>query len=478
MDNTPSPTAPETTFPTTSLPADFNPAYLPHFTEHILGVQLYEKQRAILHDVDQPGSNVVVQACNGMGKTTRICAPVALWHPASYPNSKTVTTSGVFRQVKDQMWPEIRRLAERLRGFSPEVNQTSMTFPNGSSVIGFSTDDPGKFEGWHAESLLIILDEAKTIPEEMFHAVERCKQGQPVRVLLLSSPGAPRGAFYRACTSEAHLYRHHKVTAQDCPHIPPGSIDLLIKKWGKDHPLVRSMVFAEFMEADGELMVLTEERLLNCINNPPAKLGSIKVSFCDFAAGGDENVFTFREGNTIIAQEAWREKDTMKAVAKFLTLFNRYGLKPGEVYADSGGLGTVMCDALAAAGFRVNRVNNGERAYDDDKYVNRGAEIWFNAARAIERCEVRGIPMDESLRGQMVCRRGGVDSRGRMQLESKREMARRGLSSPDRADSLFGCIACGSDTGDIGLRTFVPSVFDMMSAYDVEVVNAGFNPGE
>jgi predicted oxidoreductase len=124
------------------------------------------------------------------------------------------------------------------------------------------------------------------------------------------------------------------------------------------------MVFGEFMEMGNESLVISYNVLQNCVNNPPEDMKGGKVAFCDFAAGGDENVLCVKEGNRIHPMVCWKERDTMSAVGRFIIEFKRFGLKAHEVYADAGGLGIPMCDALSEAGWDVNRVNNGEKARD------------------------------------------------------------------------------------------------------------------
>lgn len=118
----------------------------------------------------------------------------------------------------------------------------------------------------------------------------------------------------------------------------------------------------------------------------------------------------------------------MSAVGRFIVEFQRNGLKPEDIYADAGGLGIPMCDALSEAGWDVHRVNNGERAFDDRHFANRGAEIWFKAARAIELCEII-LPDDDLLHSQLTTRRTKHNSKGKLQLEPKDQMRSRGLPS-------------------------------------------------
>tara|TARA_R110002050_G_scaffold1416_2_gene10222 strand:- start:2624 stop:3586 length:963 start_codon:yes stop_codon:yes gene_type:complete len=319
----------------------------------------------------------------------------------------------------------------------------------------------------------MIVDEAKTVPDEISEAISRC---QPSRLLIMSSPGSTSGFFYRAFTKEASLWESFTVDAYQCPHIPESWIEEQFVKYGKDHPLVRSMVFGEFMNVGEDTMVIPYNSLQQCMQNPPSHIGKDKTAFCDFAAGGDENVLAIRVGNKIDKLISWKERNTMSAVGRFIMEFQRNGLKEQEIFADAGGLGIPMCDALAEAGWTVHRVNNGERAYDDKHYLNRGAEIWFKAARTIELNEII-LPDDELLFAQMTTRKCKTNSKGKLQLESKDDMRSRGLPSPDRADAVLGAISCGGSGSSLNLEPRPSFMAELANVHVGVELDTGFNAG-
>ena len=418
---------------------------LENFPELFLGFKPYQWQKDVLHSLNLKGSRVALKAANGSGKTSIVAASAVVWHLLRFPESLVISTAGVYRQVEDQLWPRIRKYVMGLGGVEAgwEVFSNELRFKNGARAIGFSTNDSGKFEGWHkqgpSENLLMVVDEAKTVPDSIFEAIERC---QPSRLLMMSSPGGADGAFYRAFTKEAALWQTFTVTAFDCPHIGRDWIDQQTEKWGANHPLVRSMIHGEFMETTGENLVIPYNTLQRVLSSPPVFEMGAKMAFCDFAAGGDENVFCMREGNEIKTLVCWRDKDTSQAIGKFIIEFKKAGLNADQIYADAGGLGIPMCDMLAEAGWDVHRVNNGERAFSDDQFSNRGSELWFNAARMIEKGEIRMF-QDEALLAQLTTRRAKTNSKGKLMVEPKDEMRSRGLNSPDRADAVIGAMACG-----------------------------------
>jgi hypothetical protein len=293
------------------------------FIRGALQLESYQWAENIFHDLDRRGAAVAVKAANGSGKTQFVAAPACLWHAAIFPRSLAIVTSGTFRQVKEQLFPAVHSHAHKFRGWT--FNDCEVIAHNGSRILGFSTDEAGRFEGWHNENLLIVLDEAKTIPDSIFESVERC---QPTRLLLLSSPGGCSGFFYEAFKSRRKFFQQHTVTAYDCPHISAAWIAEQIEKYGPDHPLIRSMVHGEFMSMGEDGAVIPLAFVERCLANPPAFNGKSDVqAFCDFAAGGDSNVLAMRRGNRVELVACWREKDTMRAVGRFIRHFQEQKLQ-------------------------------------------------------------------------------------------------------------------------------------------------------
>jgi hypothetical protein len=452
------------------------------FASNVLGINLYDWQRKVLRDLEAKDCRVALRAANGSGKTSTVISAILIWHALVYPRSIAVTTAGVFRQVESQLWPSLRNHIAKLGG-AWEVTSGEIRYlhPNGntSRIIGYSATDPGRAEGWHAEDheyhpLLMVVDEAKTVADPLFEAISRC---QPTRLLIASSPGGTSGAFYRAFTKEANMWSKHAVTAFDCPHITRAQIDEVTQRYGEKHPLTRSMIYGEFVDIGLESLVINLTQLQNCHNTPPRFRPGVRIAGVDFAAGGDQNVICISDGNKILPMIAWREKDTMAAVGRFIVEFKKAGLEANNIYADASGMGMVMCDALAESGWVVNRVNFGATAYDNNAYTNRSAEMWYNMAKKIEDAEII-LPEDEDLTAQLTCRRTITNSKGKLGVESKDSMRARGIASPDRADALALCLSSSNSGLDLTFQIERPtwkSLQEMMVAHDP--VMAGFDPG-
>jgi hypothetical protein len=415
---------------------------------------IYENdlQKQVVNAMEPNGAKVSAATCNGAGKTTIIIPTVVLWFMTMFPRGKVVITSGVERQVRGQLFPALQAHKAKLEGW--KFNDADITAPNGSMAIGFSTNDGQRFEGWHGNKdalydllrhdgpLLIIVDEGKSVAQTIYDAIDRCTYQ---RLLIASSCGGSLGEFYRSHTSAARFYKTFKIPSSHCPHADHDKNRDLIIKRGINDPLVRSKIFAEFMEG-AEGTVIKASWLTTLRNSPPAAMQGEERVFCDFAAGGDENVIAYRRGNRVRVVAAWREKDTMRGCGQFIDHFRKMGITPSRcaqiVAGDAGGLGKVMLDRLAELGWNLERVNNGSKATGPDAkaYSNIAAQTWYEGAKAIEQGRVIFDDLDDATIAQLTERTGYTNSAGVLHLEAKEDMKARGLDSPDRADALLGAM--------------------------------------
>ena len=422
---------------------------------------LYDWQIECLEAIglqESGGPPVAIAAANGSGKTAKVVASAICWFLSRFPRGKVIVTSGSFRQVEKQLWPALRLHQSKFPGWT--FLQTELKTAEGGFALGFSTDDPGRAEGWHpqvdgeTDPVMIIVDEAKTVPDGVFEAFDRCSR---VFQLWVSSPGKPWGQFYDAFHASRKYFWTRKVRSDECPHIDPAKRARDLERYGADHPLYRSMHDAEFTE-DAERLVLAPDRLTRSLDAQPTESADGElVAFCDFAAGRDENVLAVRRGNRVRIVKAWVEKDTMQAAREFVYLCKDQGLQASQVWGDADGLGTAMIDAMSEMGFRINRFHGGAPSTEPDEYANLIAEVWHVGSREIERGRVNLGVLDPITFKQLTTRKSEWNENGKLRIESKDKMRAEGRHSPDRGDALLGCIVCGSRlTGAVSARDLLP----------------------
>lgn len=427
-----------------------------------LGIRPYRWQAQCLEAIAlQPSTRlpVAVAAANGSGKTTAIVAVAVAWFFHCYPRGKVVITSGSFNQLQNQLWPALESLSRGqwhvTRGSSP----LGVTTREGGRAIGFSTSDAMRAEGWHptigpdVDPVFIIVDEAKNVADEIFHAFQRCTRKYQ---LWVSSPGPAWGKFYDAFAAHSALFWTRRVTSQECPHIPREKIERDCMELGEAHPVYRSMHLAEFTDLE-DRPIIAATALRSAMESPPEiDLRGEVVAFCDFAAGGDENVLAVRRGNEVRIVRAWRDHDPVQAARDFVRLFHDQRLHSGEVWGDADGLGCVMIKEIRDCGFHVREFHGGAAAVaEPEHHANLISEVWFLGCREIERGRVNVGSLDPLSFEQLTRRRMERAANGKLRAEPKQDMRSRGVASPDRADALLGAIMCGARlSGAVGGVSF------------------------
>lgn len=429
------------------------------FTRHVIkDEKLYDWSAAILKDLDPIGSCVAVSAPNGSGKSSSVIANAVACHLLQYPRGRVICTSAQERQLTHVIMGYLRTKIHLFPN-GTVFNQLEITIPykdadgrerGRAEFISFTTNDAGKAEGWHgsdAEPLLIIIDEGKTVDDDIFSAFDRCTAQR--RLVVSSPPTEASGEFYNIFHGRGSWpWKLHRITYFQCPHIEkqsPGKYQLMKAKYGEDHPIFRSMILGEFSH-DSNLSVFNARYVDAAMFNPPEWNGDKKrVYAIDWSAGADEQVGGMLEGNRVSFPVLAHEHDTNKIVEIMADWLKKAGAKDGEVVADDGGLGKPMNMSLERLmGFRIIKFNGGLQAQNKIYYTNCVNEAWFEANDELRKGHLI-LPKDDILRHQLISRRKDTNGRNesRPVMETKQQMSTRGLGSPDRADVLTLLIRYG-----------------------------------
>jgi phage terminase large subunit len=144
--------------------------------------------------------------------------------------------------------------------------------------------------------------------------------------------------------------------------------------------------------------------------------------------------------------------DTMET-ADFVAMLLKQAQREETAYIDVIGLGAGVYDRLRQQQYRVYPHNSSERAYDNERFHNRRAEVYWMAREMADRGELDlpGDGEDDDLIAQLGSIKWKVTAGGRILLESKEDMKARGLPSPDRADAAIMALIRGHQIRAIDL---------------------------
>jgi hypothetical protein len=130
---------------------------------------------------------------------------------------------------------------------------------------------------------MFIIDEAKSVPDTIFAAADRCSRQYE---LICSNPGLALGRFFECFNSLSRLYWSRKVTSFQCPHIDPAgrARDLALVGGDESNSWFRSKHLAEFTAELAGDPIIAAKRLAEVVQNPPTFVQGTRCAFCDFAA--------------------------------------------------------------------------------------------------------------------------------------------------------------------------------------------------
>jgi len=166
----------------------------------------------------------------------------------------------------------------------------------------------------------------------------------------------------------------------------------------------------------------------NIINPVGQKV--VGVDPADF--GNDKTEIYIRRGLKVIDHKTLTKMDGQYIAGEVATMINN---NPSVlINIDTTGVGTSARDHLRHRGLKVNAINFGSKAMDQNKYHNVITEMIFTFP-----IDEADIPNNQELMKQMAGRRYIYDSKMRRQIESKKEYKARFQKSPDKFDALMLC---------------------------------------
>jgi len=420
-----------------------------------LGIHLWSLQREIGASV-VANRRTAVQSCHGAGKSLKAAALAAWWidtHPLG--QAMVVSTAPTYSQVHAILWEEIRRL-HRIGGLSGTVLRSDEWQLDNGTIVGMGrkpadTDEHG-FQGIHRRYVLVIMDEACGIPEQLWTAVEAITTNADCRILAIGNPDDGNTAFARACAPGSG-WNTIKISAADTPNfttelVPDDLRPMLVspewaedarKRWGEDSPLYQSKVLGEFPDVSEDTLIpaswiiAAQQRDLE-----PEVPGVLGVDVARF--GSDRSVVYWRQGGHVRLYRDWAHHPTTETTGLVIEALRATGAVCAQV--DGVGVGGGVVDMLNEQGLPVIDLQAGGSARDTKRFKNARAE-WYWTLRELfdpANAAIDIDPHDDELASQLGSLKFVYDSRGRVQIESKDDMRKRGMPSPDRADALM--LAC------------------------------------
>lgn len=381
---------------------------------------------------------LAVASGHGCGKSALV-AFIILWAMSTRPHLAGVVTANTSAQLQDKTWRELSVWHKRAinqhwfkwtatRFYQQDHPETWFV-----SAVPWSKERPEAFAGLHAEHVLIVYDEASAIDDVIWETTEGATTTPGAIWVAFGNPTRNTGRFRECFARFRHRWETRQIDSRTAKAANQAQIQQWVDDYGEDSDFVRIRVRGIFPRAgsnqfiSGELVEQAKARVPEVDRGAPLVMG---VDIARF--GDDQSVIRFRRGRDgkSLPPIKWRDRDTHFSANKVAEAIKRFA--PQAVFIDGGGVGAGVIDNLVAWGYRVIEVNFGSTASDDKAYFNKRAEMWGDARDWLK---TGAIDDDRELTDDLIGPEYGYDKDGRVQLEKKEDMKKRGLASPDNGDA-------------------------------------------
>jgi phage terminase large subunit len=425
------------------------------FVKEVLGVEPDEWQQDFLNAVASGERKISIRSGHGVGKSTTASWAMLWFLLTRYP-VKVVVTAPTSAQLYDALFAELKRWVKEL---SPtiqdllDVKQERIELKASATEAFISArtsraEQPEALQGVHSDNVMLVADEASGVPEAVFEAAAGSMSGHNALTILLGNPVRSSGFFFETHNRLKDEWWTRRVSCLDSTRVSKEYVQDMKSRYGEESNAYRIRVLGEFPRSDDdtiipmELLESAKHRDTRAYEDAPIVWGLDVARF-----GSDSSVLCKRQSNVVQTLERWRNLDLMQLTGAVVAQYEACDHKnrPAEILVDSIGLGAGVVDRLRELKLPCRGINVSESPAMGGTYLNLRAELWHKAKAWLEKRDCK-IPNNEDLIGELATVRYTFTSNGKIKIESKDDIRRRGLKSPDMADAFVLTFASDAAT--------------------------------
>jgi phage terminase large subunit len=422
------------------------------FVREVLGAEPLDYQAEFLEAIADNERKISIRSGHGTGKSTSASWAMLWYLLMRFPN-KVVVTAPTSGQLFDALFAELKRwigeLPKPVQGLlTVKSDRVELAAAPSEMFISARTsraETPEALAGVHSENVLLVVDEASGVPEKVFEAAAGSMSGHNATTILLSNPTRSVGTFYESQNRMSDSWWTRRWSCVESPLVSDEFVDEMRERYGEESNAFRIRVLGEFPLADDDTII--PFHLVDAAMNRQIDIDKDRApvwSLDPARFGTDRTAFCKRVGSVVTEIKSWRGLDLMQTVGRVMAEYEALApsSRPSEILVDSIGIGSGVVDRMRELGAPVRGVNVAESPSMGGTYNNLRTELWFKTKAWLEDRSCK-LPNDDALLADLTGIRYSFSSSGKMAAESKDQMRRRGLKSPDLADAI--CLTMASD---------------------------------
>lgn len=415
----------------------------------VWGAEPDADQTTVLDAVSRGERRIAIRSGHGVGKTTVLAWIIVWWVVTRFPQ-KTLCTAATSSQLFDALAAEVKAWIGKLPPalqelFEIKSDRIELRAAPNESFITFQTsrpETPEALAGKHSANMLLIADEASGVHEKVFESAAGSMSGENATTILAGNPVRRTGLFYDVFHTLKSLWVRVHISCVGHPRISQDFIEEMRRRYGEDSNAYRVRVLGEFPIAEDDVVIpwpwLEASRARDVDPLRVKPLWGLDVA----RKGRDASALCVRVGNVVPeAVEHWKGHELMATVGRVKAKWDATmpSERPTEINIDAIGMGAGVADRLVEMGLPARSINVSEAAAMSTRYLNLRAELWFKGRDFFEKMDCR--VGDSDLLEELAKPTWDYTSSGRILVESKKAMLKRGEESPNLADAFLLTLA-------------------------------------
>ena len=388
---------------------------------------------------------IAIASGHGIGKSA-VLAIIILWAMSTCVDCKGVVTANTENQLRTKTWAELAkwyRLCICKHWFKFTATALMSTMPGHEKtwridMVPWSETNTEAFAGLHNKDkrILVIYDEGSAISDKIWEVTEGALTDENTEIIwcVFGNPTRNTGRFRECFRRYRHRWHTRQIDSRTAAMTNKEQIKEWVDDYGEDSDFVKVRVRGMFPSVSAKqfISVSDVDAAFGRELNPSQYNFAPVILTCDPAwQGDDELVIAMRQGLMFRVLRTIPKNDNDFQIATILAQYEDES-QADAVFID-GGYGTGIYSAGQTMGRSWTLVWFSDKSATIG-YLNKRAEMWglmrdwLKAGGAIPKDDV----LYHDLTGpETVPRPDGV-----IQLESKQDMKRRGIPSPNRGDAL------------------------------------------
>lgn len=418
------------------------------------------------------GDRVSIRSGHGVGKTAWE-SWITWWFICTRRNCKVPIISPSSDGLRDTIWPELSkwhaRLPKTLADRYEVMGEKVILKADPKSCFAVARTAPAHkpeaLQGFHAEqlidlidpetgesylvsvaNLMVIIDEASGLLEQFFEVSRGALSGKGTKMIMAGNPTRTSGTFYNSHHKLRHIYKCFHVSCLNVPRAQ-GHVEEIVADYGEESNAYRVRVLGDFPTQDDDTVIPLDIVLAAVCRD----IGDTKKSLVmpvwglDVARFGDDRVALAKRRDWELLEpiKYWGKVDATVTVGRVVAEYRdtHPDLRPHCIVVDSAGMGGPFVDMLRqefkGQPVQIKECNVSELPAIDERRHRLRDELWFQGQEWFTSRRCRIPEGCDVMIGELTTVTYTFTGTGKTIVESKKDMKKRGLRSPDEADALL-----------------------------------------